>query len=102
MLDPTDKDKKKDQDGDTFSITSVDKDKDKFTTQIGTPSNPAEDDDYFDIDKYRAAAQVAYDFGKLREQDRGDEVRKTAAQQDAFRKQDEARDAKQAAKAYKF
>ncbi|QDP62695.1 MAG: hypothetical protein Tp158DCM1229571_9 [Prokaryotic dsDNA virus sp.] len=98
MLDPTDKDKKKDQDGDTFSITSVDKDKDKFTTQ----SNPAEDDDYFDIDKYRAAAQVAYDFGKLREQDRGDEVRKTAAQQDAFRKQDEARDAKQAAKAYKF
>lgn len=88
MLDPTDKDKKKDQDGDTFSITSQ--------------SNPAEDDDYFDIDKYRAAAQVAYDFGKLREQDRGDEVRKTAAQQDAFRKQDEARDAKQAAKAYKF
>ena len=64
--------------------------------------DPAKDDDYFDIEKYREAAKVAYEFGKLREQDRGEEVRKTAKQQQEFSQQDEARDAKQAAKAYKF
>ena len=36
------------------------------TTTGTTTGNPAADDDYFDIEKYREAAKVAYEFGKLR------------------------------------
>ena len=44
-----------------------------------------EDDDWFDADKYKQAAQIAYDFsiGKMREA--GDQERKTDRQQQAFR-----------------
>ena len=60
------------------------------------------DDDYFDIDKYKEAAQVAYDFsiGKMREA--GDQQRKTNQQQQTFSEKDEARDRRQADAAYRF
>ena len=59
-------------------------------------------DDYFDLDKYKKAAQVAYDFsiGKMREA--GDQQRTTNAQQQRFSEKDEARDRKQATEAYRF
>ena len=59
-------------------------------------------DDYFDLDKYKQAAQVAYDFsiGKMREA--GDQQRTTNAQQQRFSEKDEARDRKQATEAYRF
>ena len=59
-------------------------------------------DDYFDLDKYKKAAQVAYDFsiGKMREA--GDQQRKTNQQQQTFSEKDEARDRKQADAAYRF
>ena len=61
-----------------------------------------ESDDYFDLDKYKQAAQVAYDFsiGKMREA--GDQQRTTNAQQQRFSEKDEARDSKQATEAYRF
>jgi hypothetical protein len=64
--------------------------------------NTYSEDDYFDLDKYKQAAQVAYDFsiGKMREA--GDQQRETARQQQQFSEKDEARDSRQATKAYRF
>ena len=61
-----------------------------------------ENDDYFDLDKYKKAAQVAYDFsiGKMREA--GDQQRTTNAQAQQFSEKDEARDRRQADAAYRF
>ncbi len=51
-----------------------------------------QDDDWFDLDKYKKAAQVAYDFsiGKMKES--GEQERETDRQQQAFREKDEERD----------
>ena len=71
------------------------------------------DDDWFDLDKYKQAAQVAYDFsiGKMREEGdqtrqnigaTGFEQRKSNEQAQRFSEKDEARDYMQANKAYRF
>ena len=70
-------------------------------------------DDYFDLDKYRQAAGVAYEFSKKKmetagEQERetigkgGQETRETDRQQQRFRERDEERDRKQAQSAYRY
>jgi len=53
-----------------------------------------ENDDWFDIDQYKKAAQVAYDFslGKMEKQ----------GQKQQFSEKDEERDYKQSQKAYRF
>jgi len=72
-----------------------------------------ESDDYFDLDKYRQAAGVAYEFSKKKVEDAGEqerktigaggiEQRKTAGQQQQFRERDEERDRKQAQSAYRY
>ena len=72
-----------------------------------------ESDDYFDLDKYRQAAGVAYEFSKkiveaAGEQERktigkgGEETRESARQQQEFRERDEERDRKQAQSAYRY
>tara|TARA_B100001248_G_C27023400_1_gene293066 strand:- start:97 stop:399 length:303 start_codon:yes stop_codon:yes gene_type:complete len=78
-----------------------------ITSEPSTPQKPSvddtyKDDDWFDADKYKQAAQIAYDFsiGKMREA--GDQERKTDAQQQAFREKDEERDYKQSQKGYRF
>lgn len=60
------------------------------------------DDDWFDLDKYKKAAQVAYDFsiGKMRES--GEQERETDRQQQTFREKDEERDYQQSQKGYRF
>tara|TARA_R100001510_G_C7608000_1_gene172441 strand:- start:185 stop:427 length:243 start_codon:yes stop_codon:yes gene_type:complete len=71
------------------------------------------DDDYFDLDKYRQAAGVAYEFSKKKMEDAGDqeratigkgaqEKRATNEQMQRFSEKDEERDYKQAQKAYRF
>ena len=56
---------------------------------VAATSSPVDDtykdDDWFDADKYKQAAQIAYDFsiGKMREA--GEQERKTDAQSQAFR-----------------
>tara|TARA_R100000742_G_C4231834_1_gene53225 strand:+ start:114 stop:332 length:219 start_codon:yes stop_codon:yes gene_type:complete len=61
-----------------------------------------EDDDWFDLDKYRQAAGVAYDYSKKKMEDAGDQERKSAAQRQEFSEKDEERDRKQAQSAYKY
>tara|TARA_A100001011_G_scaffold63316_1_gene63553 strand:- start:213 stop:452 length:240 start_codon:yes stop_codon:yes gene_type:complete len=72
-----------------------------------------ESDDYFDLDKYRQAAGVAYEFSKKKmetagEQERetigkgGSEQRKTNEQGQRFSEKDEERDRKQAQSAYRY
>jgi|TARA_E500000318_G_C3542160_1_gene205086 hypothetical protein len=75
--------------------------------------NTYESDDYFDLDKYRQAAGVAYEFSKKKmedagEQERktigkgGEETRKSASQKQSFSERDEERDRKQAQSAYRY
>ena len=72
-----------------------------------------EDDDWFDIDKYRQAAGVAYEFSKKKLEDKGEDDRKTigktgeeqrtsARQQQEYKQTDEERDYKQAQSAYRY
>lgn len=70
-------------------------------------------DDWFDIDKYRQAAGVAYEFSKKKMEETGAQERETigkgaqeqrtsATQQQEFKQQDEARDYGQAQRAYRY
>ena len=72
-----------------------------------------DNDDWFDINKYKQAAQVAYDFsiGKMKEQGGqeretigkgAEEQRATNRQQQEFAQRDEGRDYRQSQKAYRF
>jgi len=81
--------------------------------QVGMTSTSPENDDWFDIDQYKKAAQVAYDFslGKMEKQGEeeretigkgGSEQRATDRQKQQFSEKDEERDYKQSQKAYRF
>jgi len=70
-------------------------------------------DDWFDLDKYREAAGVAYEFSKKKAEDVGTQERETigktaqeqrtsAEQAQGFREREERRDAEQARRAYRF
>jgi hypothetical protein len=80
-------------------------------------TTPIEDtystDDWFDIDKYRQAAGVAYEFSKKKAETAGEQERETigkgaseqrtsAEQSQAFKQSDEARDYNQAQRAYRY
>ena len=77
------------------------------------PAGQIDADDWFDLDKYRQAAGVAYEFSKKKMETAGDQERQTigkgaseqrtsAAQQQDFSEKDEARDYAQAQKARRF
>ena len=77
------------------------------------PEGQTDVDDWFDLDKYRQAAGVAYDFSKKKMEDAGEQDRKTigkkgteqrtsAKQEHAFRAKDEERDYNQAQRAYRY
>jgi hypothetical protein len=70
-------------------------------------------DDWFDLDKYRQAAGVAYEFSKKKMEETGaqeretigkgaEEQRTSAEQAQRFRQEDEARDYGQAQRAYRY
>jgi hypothetical protein len=70
-------------------------------------------DDWFDLEKYKQAAGVAYEFSKKKMETSGEQERETigkgaeeqrtaAEQQQRFRQQDEARDYAQAQRAYRY
>ena len=61
-----------------------------------------DEDDYFDLDKYRQAAQVAYDFSKKKMEDAGEQERKTIAKGAEESRKDEERDRNQAKSAYRY
>ena len=77
------------------------------------PPGQTDVDDWFDLDKYRQAAGVAYDFSKKKMEDAGEQDRKTigkkgteqrtsATQEQQFRAKDEERDYNQAQRAYRY
>ena len=77
------------------------------------PAPTYESDDWFDLDKYRQAAGVAYEFSKKKmetegEQQReslgksGQEQRTGAEQAQRFGESDEARDYGQSQRAYRY
>jgi hypothetical protein len=83
------------------------------TTTTTDPLDSAYTDDWFDIDKYRQAAGVAYEFSKKKLEDTAKEGRETigkqateeragSEQKQKFSESDEARDAAQARGAYKY
>ena len=70
-------------------------------------------DDWFDLDKYKQAAEVAYSFSKKKLEDTGTQERETigkgaeeqrtsAEQAQRFKQEDEARDYGQAQRAYRY
>lgn len=72
-----------------------------------------ENDDWFDLDKYRQAAGVAYEFSKKKMETEGEQQRETigktateqrasSAQEQGFRQSDEARDYAQSQRAYRY
>jgi hypothetical protein len=77
------------------------------------PAGQVDVDDWFDLDKYRQAAGVAYEFSKKKMETAGGEERETigkgaeeqrtsAEQQQQFKEKDEARDYGQAKRAYRY
>ena len=83
------------------------------TTASGDILDTYSTDDWFDIDKYRQAAGVAYEFSKKKMEETGaqeratigkgaEEQRTSAEQGQRFRQADEERDYSQAQRAYRY
>jgi len=77
------------------------------------PTGQTDVDDWFDLDKYRQAAGVAYEFSKKKMETAGEQERETIGkgaeesrasveQQQRFKQEDEARDYGQAQRAYRY
>ena len=77
------------------------------------PAPTYESDDWFDLDKYRQAAGVAYEFSKKKMETEGEQQRETlgtsgkeqrtsAEQAQRFSEDDEARDYGQSQRAYRY
>ena len=77
------------------------------------PKGQSDVDDWFDIDKYKQAAGVAYEFSKIKMEDAGEQDRQTIGkgaeekrrateQEQQYKQKDEERDYKQAQRAYRY
>ena len=77
------------------------------------PAGQTDADDWFDLDKYKKAAGVAYEFSKKKMETAGEqeretigkgasETRESAVKQQRFRQEDEKRDYDQAQRAYRY
>ena len=70
------------------------------------PAGQTDLDDWFDLDKYRDAAGVAYEFSKKKLEDAGEQERRTiekgATEQRKTEATQEARDNRQARQAYRY
>jgi len=84
-----------------------------MTSSFSNVDDTYADDDWFDLDKYKQAAGVAYDFSKKKMEEAGEQERQTigkgaeeqrtsSEQAQRFREKDEARDFQQANRAYTF
>ena len=70
------------------------------------PAGQSDLDDWFDLDKYKQAAGVAYEFSKKKLEDAGEQERRTiekgASEQRQTEATQEARDNRQARQAYRY
>jgi len=67
-----------------------------------TPSKPYSADDYFDLQKYKEAAGVAYEFSKKKMETAGEQERKTIGAASEEKRRDEERDYQQSQRAYRY
>ena len=58
--------------------------------------------DWFDLDKYKQAAGVAYEFSKKKAETAGEQERETIARAAQEKRRDEERDYQQAQRAYRY
>jgi hypothetical protein len=83
------------------------------TSPASVPAGQSDVDDWFDLNKYKEAAEVAYGFSKKKMEEAGLQERETigkgateqrtsAEQAQRFKEGDEARDYKQAQRAYRY
>jgi hypothetical protein len=83
------------------------------TSPASVPTGQSDVDDWFDLNKYKQAAEVAYGFSKQKMEEAGLQERETigkgateqrtsAEQAQRFKEGDEARDYKQAQRAYRY
>ena len=83
------------------------------TSPASVPAGQTDVDDWFDLNKYKEAAEVAYGFSKKKMEEAGLQERETigkgateqrtsAEQAQRFKEGDEARDYKQAQRAYRY
>lgn len=66
------------------------------------PTGQTDVDDWFDLDKYRQAAGVAYEFSKKKMETAGEQERTTIAAAAEEKRRDEERDYQQAQRAYRY
>lgn len=80
---------------------------------LAVPEGQTNIDDWFDLEKYKEAAEVAYQYSKKKLEDAGTQERETigkgaeeqrtsAEQAQQFKQTDEARDYNQAQRAYRY
>ena len=80
---------------------------------LSVPEGQVDIDDWFDLEKYKEAAEVAYQYSKKKLEDAGTQERETigkgaeeqrtsAEQAQQFKQTDEARDYNQAQRAYRY
>lgn len=74
---------------------------DNTTTTTGTEEDYSSPD-WFDLDKYKQAAGVAYEFSKKKLEDAAAQERLSRAQAQQFAEKDEERDRRQAQQAYRY
>lgn len=67
-----------------------------------TPSGTYSVDDWFDLQKYKEAAGVAYEFSKKKMETAGEQERTTIAAAAEEKRRDEERDYQQAQRAYRY
>jgi len=67
-----------------------------------TPSNTYNVDDWFDLQKYKEAAGVAYEFSKKKMETAGEQERETISAASEEKRRDEERDYQQAQRAYRY
>ena len=77
------------------------------------PTGQVDVDDWFDLDKYKKAAGVAYEFSKKKMEDKGEQDRSTIGksaseqrssreQEQQYRQEEEKRDSDQAKSSYRY
>ena len=75
-----------------------------MTTSV--PSGQTDNDDWFDLDKYKEAAGVAFDFSKKKLETAGEQERKSIEKREGesreTERRQEDRDARQAQQAYRY
>ena len=73
-----------------------------MTSTPASTTSSKDSDDWFDLEKYKQAAGVAYEFSKKKAETAGEQERETIARAAQEKRRDEERDYQQAQRAYRY